>query len=175
MQAIKVFCYGSNLTTRRLKNRIGKFKLLGITQLKGYKLLFHKISKDGSGKANIQHTNENTNTVWGIVIEITDEQKHELDIYEGKGKGYNEIPIKVILTDGTEITVNTYVADKDKINDSLKPYDWYKALVVFGALEHRFPIDYINNIRTVESICDTKFERSDENWGIIKSALSDIP
>jgi hypothetical protein len=175
MQGTKIFCYGSNLPTRRLKERIGGFKLLGVAELKKYKLLFNKISIDRSGKANIQYTNENANVVSGIVIEITDKQKNTLDEYEGKGKGYSEVSINVTLSDGTEINANTYVADKDKINDNLKPYDWYKALVVFGALEHRFPKAYIDDIRNVKSICDTKFERSDENWGIIKSALSDIP
>ncbi len=174
MHVIKIFCYGSNLPTRRLKERIGEFKLLGNATLQEYKLLFNKISIDGSGKGNIHYTNENADVVWGIVIEITEKQKNILDKYEGKGKGYSEVSMNVTLTDGTEIYANTYVADIDKISDNLKPFDWYKALVVFGTLEHRFPIDYIDNIKSVESICDTKFERSDENWGIIKSALADI-
>jgi gamma-glutamylcyclotransferase len=168
---IKIFCYGSNLLTRRLENRIGNFKKIGIAQLKNYKLSFNKSSKDGSGKATPVLVDEDTETIFGIVIEVSEKQKMILDKYEGKNNGYNESRIKVTFNDNTTMDVITYIADKEKIDNNLKPYDWYKALIIFGAFEHQFPIDYINKIRNMEFIFDMEIDRSDENWEIIKSSL----
>ena len=67
--------------------------------------------------------------------------------------------------------VLTYVANSSTIDESVMPFDWYKALVLLGALENKFPELYINLLRKIEVIFDNKFERSDENWGIIKSSL----
>lgn len=168
---IKIFCYGSNLPKRRLFNRIGQVVYLGNALLHGYNLFFNKKSKDGSGKANISFVDNSKDFVWGIVIQITEEQKEKLDRFEGKGKGYNEQRVEVILQNGTKVEALTYVADKDSLDFSLKPFDWYKALIVFGLMENYFPIDYLMKIKNYECMPDTNFERSDENWGVIKSSL----
>jgi hypothetical protein len=144
---------------------------LGKALLHGYSLCFNKKSKDGSGKANINLTDKSDDFVWGIVIQITEEQKEKLDRFEGKGKGYDEETVEVILQNGTKTEALTYVADKDSLDFSLKPFDWYKALIVFGLMENQFPTDYLIKIKNFDCIPDTSFERSDENWGIIKSSL----
>ena len=169
MPMIKIFCYGSNLPKRRLFNRIGQVMYLGNALLHGYSLCFNKKSKDGSGKANINFVDNSEDFVWGIVIQITEEQKEKLDRFEGKG--YNEQTVEIIFQNGIREKVLTYAADKDSLDFSLKPFDWYKALIVFGLMENHFPIDYLMKIKNYECIPDANFERSDENWGVIKSSL----
>ena len=90
---ILIFCYGSNLPHKRLINRIGEVKHIGIFVLDKYHLVFNKKSTDGSAKANIKFTNKDEDIIWGVVIEINEDQKKKLDKFEGKGKGYNEIEV----------------------------------------------------------------------------------
>ncbi|MDX2135348.1 MAG: gamma-glutamylcyclotransferase family protein [Saprospiraceae bacterium] len=168
---LTIFCYGSNLPKRRLSNRIGQVMHLGNALLHGYSLGFNKKSKDGSGKANINFVDKSEDFVWGIVIQITEVQKEKLDRFEGKGKGYSEQEVEVILQNGTKIEALTYVADTDWLDSSLKPFDWYKALIIFGLMENQVPINYLMKIKNFECTPDTNIERSDENWSIIKSSL----
>lgn len=64
-----------------------------------------------------------------------------------------------------------YATSKDA---SLKPYHWYKALVVAGAVEHGLPFPYVEWLRTIESVQDQdparriEHERLLSNWQRIK-------
>ena len=165
---IHIFCYGSNLPKKRIFDRLGKVNYIGIAILSKYQLVFNKKSKDNSAKANIEFTNSDKDEVWGVVVQITEKQKIALDKFE---KGYNEINIYAKLEGDNEIMAITYVADKKAGEVSLKPFDWYKALVIFGALEHQFPSNYITNVKNIESMPDTNDERSNKNWDIIKESL----
>lgn len=68
--------------------------------LPGYRFTFSKKSKDGSGKGNIIETKNPDDVVWGIIIQIADNEKEALDKEEGLGKGYNERNIIVTCNGG---------------------------------------------------------------------------
>jgi soluble lytic murein transglycosylase-like protein len=53
----------------------------------------------------------------------------------------------------------TYVADKEQLDHSLRPYKRYQRFVLAGAREHGFPPDYIDAIAGVESTNDPDAER----------------
>ena len=50
---MKVFCYGSNMNTLRITERCSGANFISTAKVIGWKLVFNKISKDGSGKANL--------------------------------------------------------------------------------------------------------------------------
>ena len=81
------FAYGSNLLTRRLRARVPSARPLGPALLKGHRLAWHKISRDGSGKCDI--TPDPGGTVWGVVFEIDPQKKCGLDRTEALGFGYD--------------------------------------------------------------------------------------
>lgn len=66
----------------------------------------------------------------GVVYEIADKDKSDLDRHEGLGSGYAEKNVQVI-TDTGIITAFTYFATH--VDDSLKPFHWYKQHVLIGA------------------------------------------
>jgi gamma-glutamylcyclotransferase len=86
---MKIFAYGSNMYSRRLMNRVKSAKFVAKGFLKQHKIAFHKISKDGSGKADCYFTGDNKDIIWGVVFEIADNEKPVLDKYEGLGNGYS--------------------------------------------------------------------------------------
>ena len=60
--------------------------------------------------------------------------------------------VVTILTGVGLITAVTYLAtDKDA---SLRPYHWYKALVIAGAREHGLPPNYRSRLELVVTVSD---------------------
>jgi len=81
---------------------------------------------------------------------------------EGVGAGYEHVMVTVTNEKGRRRKVLTYLATPDYIDDSLKPYGWYKDFVLSGGREHGLPPDYIAEfIESVESVEDPD-ERRDK-------------
>lgn len=59
-------------------------------------------------------------------------------IVSSRTRGYHTEEIRVV-TDNGETGAYTYVADESAVDDSLRPYSWYKELVVKGARQHSLP------------------------------------
>jgi len=165
-KAFRSFAYGSNMLSARLKARCPSARPLGIAQLPGHELRWHKRSTDGSGKCDVVPA-ECDQAVLGVVYEIHANERAALDRAEGLSNGYDRRDATVILN-GEAATVSIYVASKT--DPTLKPYSWYKALVVAGAKEHRFPAPYIAGLEAVEASQDSNRARHDSNMCIVSAA-----
>ncbi|RXJ96673.1 gamma-glutamylcyclotransferase [Arcobacter sp. AHV-9/2010] len=142
------FAYGSNMSSKRLNARIKAIKFANGKLLK-HKLKFHKASKDGSGKCNAFETEDLNDFVLGVVYEIDKNNLNNLDIFEGKGHGYDRKEVEITLENMTKINAIIYYATKT--DDSLLPYDWYLKHVLFGAKENELEENYINFIQEISS------------------------
>jgi gamma-glutamylcyclotransferase len=149
---VRYFAYDSNMLTVRLCERVPSATAIGIGQLKGHALRWDKRSwRDGSGKCDAEFTGQQSDVVWGVIFELDPEEKPALDKAEGLGAGYMEKTVN-ILTEAEPITAVTYFAtDKDA---SLRPYHWYKALVIAGAREHGLPPSYRSRLELVVTVSD---------------------
>lgn len=163
---MKYFAYGSNLCTKRLKAHVPSalFDTKGV--LHGFTLKFHKRSQDGSAKCNALYTGNNTDEVRGVVFDIEEAEKPDLDEIEGLGRGYCQRTIRVHTDEGT-VEIFAYVADENAIDDSLEPYTWYKDFVLSGAREHSLPETYIRRIESVHATQDENKAREKENRSLI--------
>ena len=140
---MNIFCYGSNMNTERITERCSSSRFISRAKVNGWKLLFNKRSKDKSGKANLIYTGD-TSLVWGVIFDISEDQKPLLDKAEGLGRGYDEYKLTVINDLGEEIECVCYIATDEKyLDNNLKPYDWYKEYCLIGAKQHNLPEDYI--------------------------------
>ncbi len=146
------FAYGSNMLTARLARRCPGARRVGRAEAGNYAIEFSKLSKDKSGKATLRHTIGGRTS--GVVFEIPITERDELDRCEGVGNGYERCDaFPVRLLDNDEILkATTYLATSP--DSSLKPYDWYFALVIAGAEEHQLGDDYIAELRRVEFMLD---------------------
>ncbi|ARM88985.1 cation transporter ChaC-like protein [Rhizobium sp. CIAT894] len=148
------FAYGSNMSTVRLRERMPSCKPLGIANLSGFALRFHKRSVDGSGKCNAFASGDEDNVI-GVLFSIDPTERAALYKAEGVGNGYEHKIVTVVNDKGRRRKVLTYVATPDYIDDSLQPYGWYKDFVSAGAREHGLPEEYIaRNILSVETTED---------------------
>ena len=168
---IKVFCYGSNMSSKRLKSpdRCPDAVFICVAELPKYSFSFNKKSTQGigSGKGNITLTGNPADKVLGVVFEITKNQEPALDIAEGFNIGhYSKQKIRVI-TKEQEIEVIAYIATDPKfINASEIPFDWYKNHCVKGAIEYNLPKEYIEFIKSFDSKVDSNKKRSEDNFNI---------
>ena len=162
---VRYFAYGSNMLTARLRERVPSAAAIGIGQLVGHALRWDKRSwQDGSGKCDAEATSRNDDVVWGVLFELDPEDKPALDKAEGVGAGYLEKTVNV-LTEAGLVTAVTYCAnDKDT---TLRPYHWYKALVIAGAREHGLPASYRSGLELVVTVSDTDTARASRHKDLL--------
>lgn len=159
---MKIFAYGSNLSSGRLRARVPSARFEGRARLDGYQVRFHKRSVDGSGKASIQPTG-NEDCVWGAVFDCPEDEKSALDAAEGLGHGYDEYTVTVHMDDETAVEVLVYAANADSVDDSLEPYTWYLEYVISGAMEQGLPREYIEDLQNTPAVPDPDVRRDARN------------
>lgn len=154
------FAYGSNMLSRRLRERTPSAFYCDTGYVIGRRLTFDKKSKDESGKCDIESTNNPNDRVYGVIYKIKHPEKAALDRHEGLGHGYVEEMVDVITSTGV-CNANAYVAtDKDP---NILPYNWYKEIVISGAIEHELPHEYVEWLKTVDSKYDNDTTRRTDN------------
>jgi gamma-glutamylcyclotransferase (GGCT)/AIG2-like uncharacterized protein YtfP len=119
---------------------------------------------DGSGKCDAYETHDPSHSVIGVVFEIDEHDKANLDRIEGFGSGYEQKKVALTASTGETIVALTYYATT--IDPELRPYIWYKHHVLTGAIENGLPEEYIEKIRAIESIEDPKPERHKREMGL---------
>jgi len=161
------FSYGSNMSIRRLQNRVPSATKVATGILEGHMLRFHKISNvDGSAKCDAEETGDPGHCIYGVVFHITAEERSVLDSIEGMGCGYERKTVRIKLNTGSAIETFTYYATR--IDSTLKPLDWYREHVLIGARENALPEDYIRLIEAVEAVVDTDSERRERELSIYR-------
>ena len=159
------FAYGSNMLCARMRDRCSSAVSLGVAELNGFMLRWHKRSKkDGSGKCDVISASSTPKRVFGVLYRVAMNQECLLDKAEGLGKGYTEIKILVICK-GEWFAAKAYQATD--IDHTLKPYSWYQALVVAGAKEHCLPEEYISQLEAVATQEDCNRARHKANMRFI--------
>ena len=142
------------MLTPRLVRRCGSARAIGPAFVEGHDVAFAKKSTvDLSGKATLS-AGEASLRQYGVLFEIARVDLDNLDREEGAGTGYDRIDrFPVVHAASKEIEhALTYVASLR--HDGLKPYDWYLALVVQGAIEHGLPEAQIDRFRSTPCIPD---------------------
>jgi len=152
------------MSIKRLIDRVPSAKLEAVATLHGHDLRFHKISKDGSGKCDAHETNNPEHAIIGVVFEIAESEKQNLDRKECLGYGYEQKEVMLTSASGQSIRAITYYATN--ISSDLKPYHWYKHHVLTGAKENGLPVKYIEMISRIDSVTDPKPERHEREMAI---------
>ena len=168
---MKYFAYGSNLLLSRLRERTPSAKVIAKGMLFDHKLMFHKKSHDGSGKCDAFQIDNSSDSIYGVIYEIHESDKCELDIEEGLGFGYEEKEVSIYV-DSPKTLVDAFTYYATDIETNLSPYHWYKDFVLHGAIENNLPEEYIEMIRKVSSIDDADVKRTQYNQNILLGSNS---
>ena len=171
-QSFLYFAYGSNLHPLRLRERVPSCRCLGLAELVGYRLCFHKSGRDGSGKCNAHLTTVGGERVLGAIYEIARCDKPCLDQAESLWVGYDERQLCLSGSIGSREAF-TYIAGPHYVDDSLRPYEWYRQLMLWGARYHRLPGSYLTAIADQPFLKDPVSERAIQ-YGSLLRAMEDV-
>lgn len=166
---VRYFAYGSNLLYARLYARCSSIVKIGVARLERHRLTFTKPGSDDSGKCGIEAV-DSEEYVLGVMYQMDKSEKPVLDRIEGNGLGYIDRQIEVQSDRGL---VDCFTYYPTVLNVDRIPYDWYKAFVLEGALENRFPTHYIEMIASIESQVDPHRQRRRSNLAIIRGQTPD--
>ena len=148
------FAYGSNLLPRRLRERTPSAVAHGIGLLRGHRLCWHMASRDGSGKCDV--VVDDRSTVHGVLWRIDLAEKPLLDAAESLGVGYAEKRVQVAVGAAT-VEAWTYTALR--VDPALRPYAWYRDIVVAGARHHGLAHDHVAWLAATAAVDDTDAAR----------------
>jgi len=165
------FAYGSNMWPPRLEARVGGCRRVASGALAGHRLAFHKSGRDGSGKCDAALTERAQNRVHGVLYELSRWQGLRLDAFEG---GYGRTEVEVETVSGERLAAWLYRAHPRHIDPRLRPFDWYKALVLGGARLARLPADYLAVIEAVPAVVDEDPARRAEQRALLAAVEAEL-
>lgn len=162
------------MLTRRLQERVPSAQFTDRALLPGHVLTFDKLApKSNSGKCGIIENKRGIESVCGVIFDITEEELPLLDKVEGVGNGYARTSVRTYAFDRDEyVDATTYIPTLRQ--PGIKPFCWYKALVIAGLEEHKFTDEYINRVREIETISDPDAERAKRHWRMVYDANEEL-
>lgn len=148
------FAYGSNLDPEQMRQRCPGHRVVGLAELRDYRLSFPLTSHDwGGGVASVSVAHGDG--VWGAVYDVSDEDLASLDRYEhyvGPGDQHN-------LYDRETVSVQLVRADDDSFPRRLRAWTYiarpsnpsppsrrYLDTLLRGARHHRLPDEYVSKL-----------------------------
>lgn len=162
---MRIFAYGSNMSTARLRARVPSARCIAVGRLARHTLRWHKHGRDDSAKCDARWTGCDDDSVWGVLFEIDAVEKALLDVAEGLHQGYEEQLVEVITIRGA---MQAWAYFATHINPSLRPFHWYKQLVLAGAREHSLPAGYVERIAAVATVPDPDPLRARTNLALLQ-------
>jgi hypothetical protein len=160
------FAYGSNMLQPRIEERLGVCRRIASGWLVGHSLRFHKNGGDGSGKCDCFGTRAQSDTLHGVVYDLSSEQAERLDSVEGPGYARRAV---IICNDTGSLRVYAYFANPGHIDTGLLPFCWYKGLVLAGAIRAGLPQHYVDEIRAVLAVQDPDHGRRARNQSLFEA------
>lgn len=163
------FAYGANMLSRRIQDAAPSAVAIDVGFIQGHRFTFGKVNRYGSGECDIEATDNLKDRVYGVLYKINVKDKSNLNEVEGL-ETYSEVNVQVV-TATDNCTAMAYVARYKELV-ARRPYQWYKALVIAGAVEHDLPNAYVEWLRTFEAQVDADGARSAESEALL---FGDIP
>ena len=163
------FAYGSNMLDARLQERVPSAKAIGAASLDGYRLVFHKKSKDGSVKCDLVSTA--SSKAYGVLFSMQEEELPSLDRAEGVGFGYLRVE-RHLQYQEESVEAFLYLAQEAYIDSTGLPYDWYLQFVLQGAKQNGLPHSYIQKIEKTPYQIDRDENRSIKNQRTLSRGIN---
>lgn len=157
------FAYGSNMSLKRLQQRVPGTQFVSVAALLNYQFRFHKKGQDGSAKADALFTGNREDCVYGALYKIPEHELLRLDQIEDCGIGYERKEVRVNSGDKS---YSAWIYCALHIDRSLKPYAWYHRHVIVGAEELSLPSEYIQHIKGLSCCEDPDSDRASRESSI---------
>ena len=144
------------MLSSRLIARCPSAKLIGPAWASGYLIDFSKRGLDGSGKASLAKGWDDAQTP-GVLYEIDMNERADLDRFESAGVGYDRMDNFIVDANNQTVSATTYIACNPEAD--LVPFDWYLALIIAGAMEHKLSAGHLAKLRQIPFMVDVDLRR----------------
>ena len=141
-----LFAFAGNMDVAEFAKTVPSAKKIGVAKLPGYRFLFNKTAEDQSSKANIALSNDPNDVVWGILIQLNDNEKGNFYNGETWSIDFKLEHVNCIGADEKVHPAEAFVAQPHALNTHLLPYDWYHQKVITLAKNAGLPAEYIGKI-----------------------------
>ena len=154
METFLYFAYGSNMLKERLTARCAGARFVCAAQAAHFQLNFFKRSTDGSGKASIARTSDTKATVYGALFEIPLGERGKLDAAEGPDYDRDDAFVVIRNDSGEATNASVYIAKSTALDKKLRPYSWYRDLILEGAKQQHLNKNYMESLANIEVWAD---------------------
>ncbi len=134
---MRFFIYADNLNPTQLKRRAPEHTCIGTAYLPDHAVQFCRFSSQWRcGLASVAPSPGEQ--VWGVILEITDEDLKLLDDFEdGVPQGaFRHVPVTVVTEEGEKVLVTTHAATPI---GKFKPKEHYLEWVIKGVKHWKLP------------------------------------
>ena len=147
------FGYGSNMLSARLIARTPSAVAHRTGYVMGRRLTFNKMSDDRSGKCDVELTGNVADHVEGVLFWIDRATRRRWMMPKRSAVGTTKRSWRSSPPTAPSGRM-LYVATAGSTDVARRPYHWYKALVIAGAIQHALSAMYIDALRAVPSLRD---------------------
>jgi len=134
------FAYASNMHRAQMQRWCPASRFLTPAALAGFRFVYDGFSATWDGAvANI--VKSDTETVWGVLYEVTERDRLTLDAFEGYPRDYEHRDVEVRDRNGNLYRAMTYFRTGRPLGP---PHPDYERIVIDGAKESGLPDDYID-------------------------------
>jgi len=155
-----LFAYAGNMDTDKFSKNVPSAKKIGVGKLPGYSFIFNTTAEDESSKANVVPSFEPDAMVWGVLIDIADDEK---DKFFNPDPTTNDLTLENvnILDEHDNIyPAVVFIAKPHAENTHLLPYDWYQQKILKLAGEAGLPENYIKQVALLPAKSDPDEQRA---------------
>lgn len=161
-----LFAYASNMNVDEIATSITSAKKIAIGYLPGYSFIFNRKAADLSAKANIIACEELDAKVWGVLIEVSEEDKQRFFV------GHDDIgliPVTCYDANGKAYEAEVFITPPHAITNYELPYDWHKEKILTYARHQNLPEEYLHQIELMEAKPDPDQKRRQRRLAELKN------
>jgi hypothetical protein len=140
-----LFAYAGNMNVEKFVKTAPSARNLGVAKLPGYSFVFNSTGDDESAKANVVKSFEQDAVVWGVLIELLDEERSTFHDPIWSSTLKLEPALCFDMNDNI-YHAEVFVTQPHAITTHLLPYDWYHDKILKLATDAALPTSYISQI-----------------------------
>lgn len=142
------FAYGSNMCQKQMRERCPGSSFLFLGYLDNYEFLYDGFSKIRQcAVANVIVKEDSK--VWGAVFEISENDRDELDQFEGYPKSYGR---SVLTVKSDHSSPHQAIVYHREGREKGLPSEGYKNIIMEGASDSNLPLEYIEWLNSFDTL-----------------------
>jgi gamma-glutamylcyclotransferase len=140
-----LFAYAGNMNVEKFLKTVPSARNLGVAKLPGYSFVFNSSGDDESAKANVVRSFDPDAIVWGVLIELLDEERS--NFHDPLWSSTLKLePVRCFDVNDNIYHAEVFVTQPHAITNHLLPYDWYHDKILKLAIDAGLPQSYISQI-----------------------------